>query len=104
MAKNILSTAEYDSKKSLVFNVLEEAPITTNCKINIDKEEFKCNESINFTVSSQGGKDTIYEFYLMEKGDWKLIQKYSKKSYYTFIPFRKGFYKLLALTKVVIRK
>lgn len=98
MAKNISSTAEYDSKKSLVFNVLEAPPIT-NCKINIDKEEFKCNESINFTVSSQGGKDTIYEFYLMEKGDWKLIQKYSKKSYYTFIPFRKGFYKLLALTK-----
>ena len=39
MAKNISSTAEYDSKKSLVFNVLEHQPIT-NCKINIDKEEF----------------------------------------------------------------
>lgn len=98
MGKNISSTVEYDSKKSLIFNVLEAPPIT-NCKITIDKEELKCNESINFTVNSQGGKDTIYEFYLMEKGDWRLIQKYSKKSYYTFIPFKKGFYKLLALTK-----
>ena len=35
----------------------------------------------------------------MEKGDWNLVQNYSKKNYYTFIPFDKDEYKVLVLSK-----
>jgi hypothetical protein len=97
-ARNISSTKYYDSKKEFHFKVLEALPIT-QCTIVTDNKEYKCNEAINFTVNCQGGKDIVYEFYLMEKGEWKVIQNYSKKSYYTFIPFSKGFYKILALCK-----
>ncbi len=96
--KNIFSTKEYDCKKELILDVLQGVPVT-NCKITLDKEVIKCNEDVNFYVECDGGKDNLYEFYLMEKGEWKLIQKYSKKNYYTFMPFYKGFYKILALCK-----
>ncbi|WP_040329869.1 triple tyrosine motif-containing protein [Clostridium ihumii] len=103
MAKNKASTDEYDYKKTMIFNVLEGNPIS-NCSIGYDKDIFKCNEGINFKVNCDGGKDVIYEFYLMEKGEWNLIQRYSKKDYYTFIPFKKGFYKILALVKSTNKK
>ncbi len=96
--KNVFSTKEYDCTKELVLDVLQGVPVT-NCKITLDKEVAKCNEDVNFSVECDGGKDNLYEFYLMEKGEWKLIQKYSKKNYYTFMPFYKGFYKILALCK-----
>lgn len=97
-ARNITSTKNYDAKKVVKFVVAEALPIT-NCKITTENESFKCNEAVNFTVGCEGGKDIVYEFYLMERGEWKVIQKYSKKNYYTFIPFTKGYYKLLALCK-----
>ncbi|MBE6061693.1 MAG: triple tyrosine motif-containing protein, partial [Clostridium sulfidigenes] len=96
--KNVFSTKEYDCKKELILDVLQGVPVT-NCKITLDKEVIRCNEDVNFYVECDGGKDNLYEFYLMEKGEWKLIQKYSKKNYYTFMPFYKGFYKILALCK-----
>lgn len=103
MAKNKSSKEEYDHKKTVVFNVLDSKPIT-NCKIYQEKETLRCNESINFKVNCEGGKDRVYEFYLMEQGEWNLIQRYSKKDYYTFIPFKKGFYKVLALVKSSSKK
>lgn len=96
--KNKFSTAEYDCKRDMSFSVLTGAPIT-NCRIDIDREKIKCNEDINFYVNCDGGKDNLFEFYLMEQGEWKLIQRYSKKNYYTFMPFYKGRYKILALCK-----
>lgn len=98
MVKNASSTDDYDYKKTLIFNVLNGKPIS-NCRIYKDKDKIKCNQGVNFKVNCEGGKDKIYEFYLMEQGEWNLIQKYSKKDYYTFIPFKKGFYKVLALAK-----
>ena len=96
--KNAFSTKEYDCKREMLLDVLQGAPVT-NCKITLDKEKVKCNESVNFSVECEGGRDNLYEFYLMERGEWKLIQKYSKKNYYSFMPFYKGFYKILALCK-----
>lgn len=97
-ARNFSSTKNYDAKKQVRF-IVAEAPPINNCRINTESKAFKCNEAVNFTVGCDGGKDIVYEFYLMEKGEWKVIQKYSKKNYYTFIPFTKGYYKLLALCK-----
>ncbi|WP_017413385.1 triple tyrosine motif-containing protein [Clostridium tunisiense] len=97
-ARNLSSTKNYDAKKQVRF-IVAEAPPINNCRINTESKAFKCNEAVNFTVGCDGGKDIVYEFYLMEKGEWKVIQKYSKKNYYTFIPFTKGYYKLLALCK-----
>ncbi|MEG1870881.1 MAG: triple tyrosine motif-containing protein, partial [Peptostreptococcaceae bacterium] len=96
--KNVFSTKEYDCKKEMMLDVLQGAPVT-NCRITLDKEFVKCNEDVNFYVECEGGKDNLYEFYLMERGEWKVIQKYSKKNYYSFMPFYKGFYKILALCK-----
>jgi hypothetical protein len=97
-AKNIESDKPFDSKKEVKIDVHEILPVT-NTKITCDKVKFMCNEHINFTVSSEGGKDIVYEFFLMEKGEWNLVQNYSKKDYYTFMPFSKDEYKILVLSK-----
>ncbi|MEG0771768.1 triple tyrosine motif-containing protein [Clostridium sp.] len=101
--RNISSNKYSDCKTEVKFKVLE-APPVTDCHITVENEKFKCNEAVNFTVDCKGGKDIVCEFYLMEKGDWKVIQKYSKKNYYTFIPFSKGYYKLLVLCKSTFSK
>ena len=35
----------------------------------------------------------------MENGNWVKMQGYSKKSYYTFIPFLRGQYKVMVMSK-----
>ena len=55
-------------------------------------------------MSSEGGREVIYEFYLMKDDEWTIVQRYSRKRYYTFIPFTTGKYKLLVLTKSFYKK
>ena len=71
----------------------------TDTKILCDMDKFIVNETITFGSKSKGGKDVVYEFYLMEKGDWSLVQKYSKRDDYSFMPFAKGIYRMLVLSK-----
>ena len=97
-AKNKESDKPFDYKKDIKIPVYDAFPVT-NTKITCDKVKFLCNEAINFSVHSEGGKDVVYEFYVMEKGEWSLVQNYSKKDYYTFVPFSKAEYKVLALAK-----
>lgn len=96
--KNILSTNDHDCKRELSFRVMEGPPIT-NAKIIVENRNIKVNENVIFKVECDGGRDNLYEFYLMEQGEWKIIQKYSKKDYYGFMAFYNGFYKILALCK-----
>jgi Y_Y_Y domain. len=96
--KNIESDKPFDCKKEVRIEIHETLPVT-NTKITCDKVKFICNDTINFTVRSEGGNDVVYEFFLMEKGEWNLVQNYSKKNYYTFIPFSKDQYKILVLAK-----
>ncbi|WP_139905504.1 triple tyrosine motif-containing protein [Clostridium thermarum] len=98
MAKDKSSLAVFDSKKIIKLNVIDALPVS-NTKILWDKINIKVNEPVIFSVEAQGGKDLYYEFYLMEHGDWILVQKYSKMNYYTFIPYKQGNYKILALVK-----
>ncbi|MBC2582883.1 triple tyrosine motif-containing protein [Clostridium sp. DJ247] len=98
LAKNKESDKIFDSKKEIRVEVMEAMPVT-NTKIKCDKVKFLCNEAISFSTTSEGGKDIIYEFYMMEKEDWNLVQNYSKKNYYTFIPFCKDEYRVLVLAK-----
>lgn len=98
LAKNVKSNEEYDCKKEINIFIHESMPIKYT-KIKCDNDELYVNESINFDIACSGGKDVCYEFYLMEKGEWKKVQNYSKKKFYSFIPFSPGEYKLLALAK-----
>jgi len=98
LVKNIHSDLPYDSKKEMRVRIYDSYPIT-NAKILCDKDIFKANESLTFSVAYEGGEDVMCEFYIMEGGEWKPIQNYSKKNYYMFIPFNKGVYKILALLK-----
>lgn len=102
-AKNIKCQKEFDSKREVKIFV-HEAPPITNTKIIADKEICKIPEGITFTVENNGGKDVCYEFYLMERGNWNLVQKYSRKNYYTFMPFSPGTYRLLVLVKSYYKK
>lgn len=102
-AKNKKSDKEFDCKKSVRLVVHDSLPVT-NTTIECDKLKPKINEGINFNVSSEGGKEIVYEFYLMEQGEWSLVQKYSRKNFYAFIPFTKGEYKLLVLSKSQMNK
>ena len=101
-AKNKSSTETYDCMKEIKIEVHEALPIT-DTKILCDKTKFMANEAITFVTQSQGGKDVVYEFYLMEKGEWILVQRFSKKNDYTFMPFTKGIYRMLVLSKSFIR-
>lgn len=102
-SKNKNSSKEYECKKEVNVIIHEELPIT-DTKISCSKTNILVNESVDFFVSSNGGKDVCYEFYLMEKGQWKRIQSYSKKSYYSFMPFYEGEYRLLVLAKSFYKK
>jgi hypothetical protein len=98
LAKNVMSNKEFDAKREVRIFV-KQAVAITNAKIQCDKTEFKVNDPIIFSARCDGGKDVYYEFYLLEQGEWNLVQKYSKKNYYSFIPFVKGKYTILVLCK-----
>ena len=102
-SKNIKCEEEVDSKKEVSIYVSEATPVT-NTKILCDREEIVCNEEVTFKVTSVGGKDVCYEFYIMEKGNWIKTQSYSKKDYYTFIPFLRGEYRVMVLAKSFYKK
>lgn len=98
LARNEKSPKEFDSKRDIKILVSDATPVT-NTKIQCDKTEISVNQPVIFSARSDGGKDVVYEFYLMEQGEWNLVQKYSKKNYYSFIPFAAGNLKVLVLAK-----
>lgn len=100
MAKNKESKIKYDSKKEVKIYVQDSMPIS-NTKIICEakEEDLLVNNSIFFAVTSYGGKDVGYEFYLMEQGEWRRVQVYSRKNTYSFIPFKAGDYKVMVLAK-----
>ena len=102
-AKNILCEDDYDVKKEVSLYVNEATPVT-NTKIKVDTENVIEGKEVTFEVSSEGGKDVCYEFYIMEKGDWIRVQPYSRKNYYTFISFTSGDYRMLVLSKSYYKK
>ena len=73
-------------------------------KVVANKKEIKVGEEVTFEVTSKGGKNVCYEFYMMKENNWVLVQEYSKKNYYTFLPFSKGQYRLLVLSKSFYKK
>jgi hypothetical protein len=102
-AKNEESDKDFDTKKEIILKINDALPIT-NTKIHFDEPKILINQSVTFSVASEGGKDVVYQFYTMNKGEWNLIQDYSKKNYYSFIPFSKGTYRILALSKSSLKK
>lgn len=102
-SKNTSCTGEYDEKKETKLYIHEALPIT-GTKIKGSSVNAELNKAMSFVVHSEGGKEVLYEFYLMEKGQWTLVQRYSRKNFYSFIPFHKGSYKLLVLSKSYHKK
>ncbi|WP_072987643.1 triple tyrosine motif-containing protein [Clostridium cavendishii] len=102
-AKNKKCKEGFDSKREVKVYV-NEAPPITETKIICDKKTFKVNEEINFSGICQGGKEVCYEYYLMQGDNWNLVQRYSRKDYYAFRPFRAGTYRMLLLTKSYYKK
>lgn len=102
-AKNINSDKVFDCKRVIKFKVYD-APQIRNTRIIYDKPKFTVNEATTFTAKCEGGKDIVYQFFIMEDGDWSLVQDYSKKNYYSFIPFVEGIYKILVLCKSTTRQ
>lgn len=101
--KNKLSNKEFDNKKEVKIPVHQALPVT-NTAIKCSDSKIEANKPIIVTAENEGGKDTIYEFYLMEEDEWLKVQNYSKKNYYSFVPFKKGKYKVLALCKSSYKK
>lgn len=97
-AKSIKSPENYDCMREVNFFINDTMPIQS-IKIISDNNDFYVNEVVNFNIFCNGGNDLCYEFYLLEKEVWKKTQKYSKKSFYSFMPFLAGEYKLLVLAK-----
>jgi hypothetical protein len=97
-AKNIQSEADFDCKKHFNIDVRDAVPIT-DTKIFCEKNKFLINDPVTFYAYNEGGLDVLYEFYTMEKGDWTLVQNYSRKNNYTFVPFDNDDYKIMVLSK-----
>lgn len=97
-AKNAKSTEEYDSKKEVSIYVHEVTPVNST-KLQLSSTDLKIGKEITFEAISQGGKEVCYEFYIMINGEWVLSQGYSRKNYYTFVPFKNGSYRVLVLAK-----
>jgi len=102
-AKNVKCKGEFDFKKQVNIYVSEALPII-ECNIVTNTKTFKINEEAGFEVFCKGGKDVCYEFYLMRNNTWEKVQSYSKKKYYSFIPFVAGKYKILSLVRSYYKK
>ena len=102
-ARNIKCKEGFDSRREVRFYVSEALPIT-DTKISTSDKVFKINEEINFSTKCEGGSRVCYEYYIMVNGNWSLVQKYSRKSYYSFRPYVPGKYKVLVLTKSYYKK
>lgn len=103
LSKNKKSNKLFDDKRIIKLKINDNLPVT-NTVIECDKIKPKVNEDINFNVRNEGGKEVIYEFYLKEKEEWNLVQKYSRKNFYTFIPFSEGKYEILVLCRSQMKK
>lgn len=101
--KNKECDKEYDTKREVKFFV-NDAPPVTNTVITSLKSKIKVNEEISFNVTSDGGKNICYEFYIMKNGVWSLMQRYSRKNYYVFRPYLPGEYRVLVLAKSHYKK
>ena len=97
-AKNIKSTEEYDSKREVSIYVHEVVPVNST-RLQLSSNDLKIGKEVTFEAISEGGKEVCYEFYIMINGEWVLSQGYSRKNYYTFIPFKSGKYRVLVLDK-----
>ncbi|MGL5646231.1 MAG: triple tyrosine motif-containing protein [Clostridium sp.] len=97
-AKNVKCEKEFDSKKEIAIYVEEATPVI-GTKVIVTESLVGDNKEITFKATSIGGKDVCYEFYIMEKGNWVKAQRYSKKNYYTFIPYNEGIFRVLVLAK-----
>ena len=102
-AKNIKCLDGYDSKKEVIVNVAESTPVMET-KVTIDKQNVKVNEEVTFKVESKGGREVCYQFYIMESGQWVKAQEYSRKDYYTFIPFLKEKYRVMVMARSFHKK
>ena len=98
LAKNKKSIEEFDDKKEITIYVQDVRKITST-KVLLSKDEIKVGDTVEFQAESKGGKDVCYKFYIMSKGQWVLAQNYSRKSFYTFVPFIEGEYRVLVLSK-----
>lgn len=97
-AKNKNSRDRFDCKRKINIDVKEALPVT-NTKIKANKVDVRRSEPVMFMVDNEGGNSVMYEFYVMENEEWNVVQKYSRKDNYSFIPFIPGNYKILALCK-----
>lgn len=102
-AKNIKSSEEYDSKKEVSVYVHEVPPVNSTT-LQISANEVQVGKEVTFEAISQGGREVCYEYYIMINGDWILTQEYSRKNYYTFVPFKTGSYRVLVLSKSYHKK
>lgn len=101
--KNKKSKERFDDKKEINLMIRDSLPIT-NTKLKSSENYSRINEPITFVAESSGGKDRIYEFYVKEKDEWRKVQSYSNKNYYSFIPFSQGKYNILVLCRSYHKK
>lgn len=102
-SKNILCKSAYDCKKEINIHVLEAMPVS-NTILSIDNDKLELNNEVTVVASNEGGKQVVYEFYVNKEGEWHKVQEYSRKNYFTFVPFQEGKYKILVLAKSFYKK
>lgn len=98
LVKDEMSSAEYDDIRIMELFIQEEVNIE-NIRLVCDKEIIRQGEPITFFAECDGEAAPLYEFHMMVKGEWKMVQNYSRKNYYTFIPFRYDVYRFLMMCK-----
>lgn len=97
-AKNARSKEEYDSKKIATFKVENALPVR-NATIECLNSTMMVGEKISFYVKAEDNNDALYQFYLYENENWRLVQEFSSNNSFSYIPSVKGSCKLIAICK-----
>ncbi|SHJ99742.1 Y_Y_Y domain-containing protein [Hathewaya proteolytica DSM 3090] len=95
-AKKANSNREFIKVKEIY--VSECLPIES-IGISCDKTSIICSQEVTFMTTVVGGRKVMYEFYVYNGSEWRCVQEYNEKSYYTLTPKIAGTYKLLVLAK-----
>ncbi|WP_394186930.1 SpoIID/LytB domain-containing protein [Metabacillus halosaccharovorans] len=88
--KDSRSKASYDDYYAFLYDVVS-GPVVTEVKYPATVQ--LVNQPIEIQTLIKGGTKTLYRYWVLEDGEWRIVQDYSTKDVVTWIPKQPGSYK-----------
>lgn len=90
--KDPLSTKENDSFAEILYTIKDTAVI--NNVITDKKSPQPINNAININAEAAGSSNILYRFWIHDGARWSIVQDYSNRSSYKWIPGKVGTYRI----------